>query len=352
LDLFNSPRKDRQTCEPGSPPWRHWLPWLCVLIGVVTLTWILRGFEFDRFLAILAGADIRYLVLVPLAIAVEQLVRGWKWRQLLYPLRPIGTLPLFGTIMAGYLLGLLIPFGFSALARAWLVARRAELPMSSVLATVALDRLTDGVVFALLVPLALLLVAFPDSSGGIRAGLVWGAAGSLMLFVLLLLSLPIYKRGASRPDGLLVELIRHLPSPIVSPVQRIAASFATGIVWPRELGRVLGIVLASVVIKLIAATHLMWAGLAMDAGLLPAQYLFVMLFLGFLVVLGHFARITGSFVIGGVFALGLFDVSEEKALAIVLVVQGASLLTVASIGSLALWRQGVALSKLRAALVS
>ena len=329
--------------------WRRWLPWVGALIGVATLAWLLRGFEFDRFFAILADADVRYLALVPLAIAAEQLVRGWKWRQLLYPLRPIGTLPLFGAIMAGYLLGLLVPFGFAALARSWLVARRAGLPMSSVLATVALDRLTDGVVFALLVPVALLLVVFPDPTGGIRSGLVWGAAGSLVLFVLLLLSLLVYKRGVSRPDGRLVRLIVRLPAPMVGPVQRITASFATGIVWPRELGRGLGIVLASVAIKLIAATHLMWAGLAMDAGLLPAQYLFVMVFLGFLVILGHFARITGSFVIGGIFALGLFGVSEERALAMVLVVQGASLLSVASIGALALWRQGVALSELRAA---
>ena len=221
--------------------------------------------------------------------------------------------------------------------------------MSSVLATVALDRLTDGVVFALLVAVALLLVVFPDPTGGIRAGLAWGAAGSLVLFVLVLLSLMVYKRGASRADGRLVGLILRLPAPMVGPVQRVTASFATGIVWPCELGRGLGIVLASVAIKLIAATHLMWAGLAMDAGLLPAQYLFVMVFLGFLVILGHFARITGSFVIGGIFALGLFGVSEERALAMLLVVQGASLLSVASIGAFALWRQGVALSELRTA---
>jgi uncharacterized membrane protein YbhN (UPF0104 family) len=333
----------------ASPHWHRFLPWLGALIGLAVLAWQLRRFDLDRFLTILAEADIRYVMLVPLAIAGEQLVRGWKWRQILYPLRPIGTLPLFGAIMAGYLLGLLIPFGFAALARSWLVARRESVPVSAVLATVALDRLTDGVVFALLVPVALLLVVFPDPTGGIRTGLVWGAAGSLVLFALLLLSLLACKRGASHPQGWLVLLIVRLPARVAEPVQRAAASFATGICWPREFGRGLGIVLASVAIKLIAATHLLWAGLAMGAELLPAQYLFVMVFLGFLVILGHFARIAGSFVIGGIFALGLFGVSEERALAMVLVVQGASLLSVAGIGTLALWQQGVALSDVRAA---
>jgi uncharacterized membrane protein YbhN (UPF0104 family) len=311
------------------------------------LAWLLRQFDLDQFLTILAQADTRYVMLVPVAIAAEQLVRGWKWRQILYPLRPVGTLPLFGAIMAGYLLGLLIPFGFATLTRSWLVARREDISMSAVLATVALDRLTDGVIFALLVPVALLLVEFPDPSGGIRAGLVWGARGSLLLLALLLLGLLACKRGASRPQGWLVQLIARFPTRVATPVQRVAASFVSGVCWPREFRRGLGIVLASAAIKLIAATHFMWAGIAMGAELQPAQYLFVMVFLGFLVILGHFARIAGSFIIGGIFALGLFGVSQERALAMVLVVQGASLLSVAGIGALALWQQGVALSDVR-----
>jgi uncharacterized membrane protein YbhN (UPF0104 family) len=325
------------------------LPWLGAFIGLAVLGWLLRRFDFDRFLAILADADLRYVALVPVTIAAEQLVRGWKWRQILYPLRPIGTWPLFGAIMAGYLLAFLIPFGFGTLARSWLVARREGVPMSAVLATVALDRLTDGVVFALLVPVALLLVVFPDPTGGIRAGLVWGAAGSLVLFALLLLTLVACRRGALHPDGWLIRLIMRLPARAAEPAQRIAASFATGVCWPSEFGRGLGIVLASIAMKLIAATHLMWAGLGMGAELLPAQYLFVMVFLGFLVILGHFARIAASFIIGGIFALGLFGISEERALAMLLVVQGASILTVAGIGALALWQQGVALSDVCAA---
>jgi len=63
---------------------------------------------------------------------------------------------------------------------------------------VALDRLTDGIVFACLVPAAVLFVAFPDP-GGVRAGLIWGGAGSLALFVALLAGLAVYRRQALDP---------------------------------------------------------------------------------------------------------------------------------------------------------
>jgi hypothetical protein len=328
---------------------RRWLPWLGGSIGAGALVWLLRRFDLDHFLSVLAGADMLFLGLVPLAIMGEQLVRAWKWRQLLLPIRSIGTARLFGTIMAGYLLSLLVPFGFGTVARSWLVARRENLKMSAVLATVAIDRLTDGIVFALLVPIALALVVFPDPTGDIHAGLSWGAAGSFLIFTLLLVALAAYKRGAVRADGRLARLIDRLPPHSAALVGRLSASFAEGIVWPRAFWRGAGIVLASVIIKLFAATNFLWAGLAMDVALWPGQYLFLLVFLGFLIILGHFMRVAGSFIIGAVFALGLFGIAEERALAMALVVEAANLLSVAGVGAFALWRQGVALADLRTA---
>lgn len=327
----------------------RWLPVAGGLIGIVALALLLRRLDLDRLLSILAGSNPRFLVLVPLAIMGEQLVRAWKWRQLLQPLRPVGTLALFGTIMAGYLLSMLVPFGVGTIARSWLVARREDLKISAVLATVAIDRLTDGIVFACLVPVALLVVAFPDPTGDIHTGLIWGAAGSLLIFVLLGFMLVGYTRGVLPVHAPLLRLVDRLPVRIASPLRRACASFAEGIVWPRERWRGAGIVLASVAIKLIAATHFLWAGLALGITLRPAQYLFLLVFLGFLVILGHLARVAGTFVLGAVFALGLFGIGEERALAMVLIVVAANLLSVAGIGAFALWRQGVALDALRAA---
>jgi len=334
----------------GQPRWRRWLPWVGALVGAAVLAFVLRRFDLDRFLAVLAGADLRFLALVPLAIMAEQLVRAWKWRQLLYPLRPrIEVLRLFGAIMAGYLLALLIPFGFGTVARSWLVARRENLRMGAVLATVALDRLTDGVVFACLVPVALLSVAFPDPSGGIRAGLAWGGVGSFTLFALLLAALALYRRGALRPDGRVATFVdRRLPARLAASAQRLSVAFADGIAWPAGW-RGTGVLLASGAIKLLATTHFLWAGLALGVALEPMQYLFLVVFLGFLVILGYLARLAGGFAVGAIFALGLFGVPQEEALAVVLVVQAANLLSVAGVGALSLWWQGVALGEVRSA---
>src|SRR5215831_19691364 len=98
-----------------------------------------------------------------------------------------------------YLLAIMFPFGLGTVARSWLVARREDLRFASVLVTVAIDRLTDGLICACLVPIALVLVAFPDPSGGVRAGLVWGGALSFALVLALAFVLVLYRRDVLLP---------------------------------------------------------------------------------------------------------------------------------------------------------
>jgi hypothetical protein len=327
-------------------PRRRWLPWVGALIGLASLAWILRRFDLDRFFTTLASAELFYLALVPVSLLAEQMVRAWKWRQILSPLKLISTVRLFGAIMAGYLLASLIPFGFGTVARSWIVARNDGLKLPAVLATVGLDRITDGVVFACLVPIALLAVVFQDP-GGVRTGLIWSGAGSLVFFVCVACALYAYKVGMLSQQSYFARLIDKLPIVLGGPFRRLAISFSNGIVWPKAAWRGVAIVLATVAIKLLAASHFFWAGLAFGIVLQPAQYIFILVFIGFLVILGHFARVAGSFILGGIFVLGLLEVPKEQALAMVLVVEAAHLLSVAAVGALSIWWQGIALAELR-----
>ncbi len=326
---------------------RSWWSISGALIGAFALGWVLWRVDYGRLQDIIIQANVGFLLLVPLAIAFEQLVRAWKWHQLLHDIRPIRTLRLFGAIMAGYFANFLIPLGISPIVRSWLVARLEVLRVGTVLATAAIDRLVDGVIFTGFVAFAFGFAVFPDPDGDIRLGLVVGGVGSLVLFALLLFVLARWKRRAGYPEGWTTRLGARLPARIAGPTKGFLRSFAQGIVWPAEIWRGVGIIIASIGIKLVAMTHFLWAGLAFGVVLRPADYVFLLVFLGFLIILTRFARIPGGFLIGGVFALDLLGVAEEQGLAMVLLVHFASLITVSTIGAFALWRNGVAIDDLR-----
>ncbi len=316
-------------------------------VGIAAMAWVIGRIDFERLQQVVAEAETGFLVLAPVAIAAEQLLRSWKWRQLLHDIKPVNTLRLFGAIMVGYFANVLIPLGVSPFVRSWLVARLEGLRMGAVLATAAIDRLVDGVIFTGFVALALGFAVFPDPGGDIHLGLVVGGVGSLVLFVFLLLILARWKRKEGDRDGWAPRLISRLPTHLTGPANTFLHSFAEGVVWPVEIWRGVAIVIASTGIKLVAATHFLWVGLAFGVVLPLADYIFLLVFLGFLIILTRIARIPGGFIFGSAFALDLLGVAEEQALAMVLVVQMASLLTISGVGAFALWRNGMAISDLR-----
>lgn len=324
-----------------------WWSIVGIAVGFAVLAWVFWRIDYGRMREILVKADVVFVVAVPAAIAAELLVRGWKWRQILYEVRPVGVFRLFGATLVGYLANVIVPLGISPIVRSWLIARLEGLKMSAVLATVAIDRFIDGVVFVGFVLLVLGFAVFPDPDGGIRTGLMIGGAANLVLFSAMLYALARYKRSAQNEAGPIMRWLNRLPNRYAATATTVASSFAQGIVWPRQRWRAAGIVVSSIVIKLVAITHFVWAGLAFDILLKPADYVFLVVFLGFLIVLSRFVRIPGGFIVGAIFALDLLGVDKETALAMTLLVHFSTLMVLAVCGSVALWRSGFTLSDLR-----
>jgi len=325
------------------------LRWLIPALGAAAaigvLFWLYRDLDFDRFTAEVARAEPMWLVALAGAILAEQLLRGWKWRQILYDLKPISSWRLFGAILAGYGVGILIPLGVSPLIRSWLIARLENLRLACVLVTAAIERFIDGVVFALIAGAVALSGQIPDIEDGLRGALRTGlgAAGAvnLVLFGALLWLLFSARGALSRGDTRVSRVLDWLASKGGARFADLRNAIAEGIVWPREPLRRAGVIGASVGMKAIAASHFLWAGLAIGVVLRPFDYLFLLVFAGFAMVLTRFIRVPGGFAIGAGFALNILGVADEAALAMILFNNVLSILLMVGIGLMVFWRSGV-----------
>ena len=324
--------------------------WRCaaLALGIALLAWVLRDVDVVRFLRIVAKAELWPLLILPVAIAAEQLVRAFKWRQLLQPLRPVRVWRLFGATMAGYLANLAAPVRVSPLVRAYLVARLEGLSTATLLATISVDRLTDGLVFVAFTVLALVFAEFPDATGALWLTLMWGGVVSFGLFCVLIAGLFAGRRWLSRPSAppVLVGLTSWLPRSWREPLSGAVQRFFAGALWPQGLALPCLIVGSAIVIKLVAIGHFFWVGLAFGVALGPVDYLFLMVFVGFIVILTGTLRLVGGFTAGAVYVLQGLGVDVETALAMTLTVQATTMATVAATGAAALWIQGVRLSTL------
>ncbi len=318
-------------------------------LAIGALFWLYRGLDLDRFLSAVADADAGWLLLLAGTILAEQLVRGWKWRQILFDLKPISSWRLFGAVLAGYGIGVLIPLGISPLVRSWLIARLEGLRMACVLMTAAIERFLDGIVFALFAGLVASVARIPDVEGNVRIGLAVAGALNLVLFAGLLYVVFVGRSPLGRDEARLSRWVDWLAAKGGWRFEGLRSAIREGIVWPRERRRQAGAVLASVVIKIIAATHFLWAGLSVGVILAFFDYLFLMVFAGFTLVLARFIRVPGGFVIGSGFALKLLGVPDEQALAMILLNYFLSIILMVGPGLFVLWRSGVDIREARLA---
>ncbi len=317
------------------------LPAIGASLAIFILFWLYKELDFGRFAAALRAADVGWLLALVTTILVEQLLRGWKWRQILHDLKPISTWRLFGAILAGYGAAALIPLGISPLVRSWLIARLEGLRLATVLVTAAVERFIDGIVFALIAGLVALAGRIPSVDGDLRTAL--GIAGTLGLVFFSGLLWMIFRgrRLLDHSEARISRFIDWLAAKGGARLSDLRSAIAGGIVWPRAAARRIGIVAASLAMKAVAATHFLWAGLAVGITLGVFDYLFLLVFAGLAMVLARFIRVPGGFIIGSGFALHTLGVPDERALAMIMFTQILTVVLMVGIGLVVFWRSGI-----------
>ncbi len=327
---------------------RRWLiPVAGGILALIVVFFIYRGLDLAQFWRGLRGANPWWITMLAMTILLEQVLSGWKWRQILFELKPIPTLRLTGALLAGYGANALVPLGISPLVRSWIIARLETPKMGTVLTTTVLSRFVAGVAFALFAGVVAVGGKIPRVEGNLALGLSVAGALNLLLFGGLLWALFRFRAVFAREGPLVCRIFDRVAVVLRLDGPDLRLSLCDGVIWPRSAIRRMKVILAAVVSKLVAATHFVWAGLAVGVVLSPFDYLFLMVFAGFAMVLSRFVRVPGGFVIGAGFALQILGVAPENALLMTLFNYMMSIITVVGIGLIILWRSGLDIRRAR-----
>lgn len=192
--------------------------------------WIaLRGVDWAEVWTHLRGANWLYFAL---SIAISTLaihVRALRWKSLLAPLDPnVPWRPRVAGAAVGFAANNLIPARVGELVRAVVCGRLARLPVSGVFATLAVERVLDGLVTVGLLLAVMELPGFPspEKAGAVLTGmrilaLVMGVVGVGMIALAMMpeRSLALVERIARR----------MLPARARRPALRLVEGFIGGL---------------------------------------------------------------------------------------------------------------------------
>ena len=173
--------------------------------------------------------------MLALAILIEQLIQGWKWRQLLYDLKPISSLRLTGAFLAGYCANCFVPLGVSPLVRSWLVARLEKLKMSSIIVTTTISRFIDGVVFCLLAIGLALVGNFPRIDGDLQTGIAAAGIVNFGVFSAALWALFYSRRTFKNTNTNISRAVDKLAVRSRGFLGNLRSGLIDGIIWPSQI---------------------------------------------------------------------------------------------------------------------
>jgi glycosyltransferase 2 family protein len=216
---------------------RNWRALIGILISAVFLYLAFRGQDFREIRDALLESNLWWL---PVALAlyfVGVWIRAIRWEILLRPLTERSTArDLFPIVVVGFMANNVLPLRAGEIVRSVLIGRKYNLRKTSALATIAVERIFDGLVMLGFLALSMIVVS-------LTAELRHLAIIALLVFVGLLVALFLLTFAGTFVDRMLQLVLGPLPSAISDRVQQMLQSFLGGLGVLRtrgDLARVVG----------------------------------------------------------------------------------------------------------------
>jgi uncharacterized protein (TIRG00374 family) len=332
------------------------------VVSITALYLAFRNVPFHDLLSYLGS--INYLWLVPTVATVlfGFALRAVRWRYILSSSHRVGFWTAYHPLMIGFMINCVLPGRVGEFARPLILNRKTQIPITTGLATVVVERVFD---------LAMLLMLFWAVSAGIHIdpgfGIDFGAyrldretlirifdgmlkLGTVLIIGIFFVSLDGTRRVITRLIRKLPELLffsgeplkERLNRKIATPLIRVVDNVAGGMSLVRQPRRIVVCFGLSILIWLAAAlSYYLFSLGCPKIGLSPAEMTVVMIIICFAIALPSAPGYWGIWEAGGVFALMLFGVSEKEAAGFTLANHAVQIIPVILAGLLSGWVSGV-----------
>jgi hypothetical protein len=323
---------------------RKWQFWLGIFISAVFVVLALRGLRLDQVWHNIRHANYIWLVPSVLIYFAAVLVRTWRWSFMLRPLKYVSVPRLFPVVVIGYMGNNILPFRAGELLRSYVLRLREDIPISSSLATVVVERVFDGLVMLTFVFVALPLTPIPgDSDGRIRAMVMLASVAFFAAMIAFFILAAFPERFMSLAQWFSDRL---LPPRIAEPLLGFLSRFLDGLASLRSFRNVIMIFFTSVLIWLLETVKYWFV---MHAFNFEVSFFALMLMNGVVnlaTTLPSAPGYVGTFDEPGIEILKLYGVNGNIAAAYTLVLHAALWLPITLLGFYYMLRDGMSWSEL------
>lgn len=279
---------------------------LGILISSVFIYFSIQYIDFSKILLGLKNA--RYVFLYPTVILIMciPLLRSLRFGILLSPIEKISQKRLFPITCIGFMAIALFPMRLGELVRPYLVSTKNQIPFSSAIASIFIERALDLLI--LLFMLALVTINSNLPSWVVKAGYSF-----LLIFLFLLGSILVFYFKTETAISFLSPFLNKLPQRFRMKIETLFKAFLVGFKIVGDKKKIMYTVCLTVLIwgLLGIATYTLFLFYNIRVPLLGAFVVLLITIIG--ISLPTAPGFLGNFQFSCIFALSLFHVQKTEA---------------------------------------
>lgn len=310
------------------PGFRRATAWAGLLVSALAVIWLVRTYDWRGSIDAFRNAHWAWLALAPALLFPNFALRAARWRTLFPPGMTPRLTSAFSAMMAGYLFNTLLPARAGELVRAHMLGRREQLPRSTALGTVVVERTLDLLVLLALLAFVLLSQSLPGWAS--YAGKVVALLALVALVVVLALGLV----GERIIDVILLRLA-FFPARLVQRLGVSGKAFVAGVSAVLRASHLLSFLALTAVIWTLELLLVCVLAIAFGIDLGAVDLLFVMLAIALGTMVPASPGYVGTFEFFGVSALALLGIEGSAALGFVVTLHAVLLLGASLVGAAA-----------------
>ncbi len=341
---------------------KAWGRWVWLVAGAVVIALIFynlsrspewSNFRWDRLWGSIVGASPGYLLLATLGVYLSFFVRALRWEFFMRPIKAASLWVLF----VGQILGFSSIFLVGRpgeLVRPAYIAKKENVPMSSMIAVWLLERVLDTIAMVVLFAAAIYFEPVnPDTPRGVSVLHTMHARGHVLFGFtgLLILGLVLFRLKAAAMTAGTLKLFRFLPQRLLHTLAHFLRAFGDGLSVIRDWKGLAGSVVTTAVLWTINTTMfwLVFKSVRHRMGHLPWLAAALTLFCAALGLLVQLPGVGGGYQVGIILSLTeIFNVKVEPATGASILVWIIQLVPTLALGLVLLIHEGLSVRKLEA----
>ncbi len=322
---------------------RKFRVWIGLAGSLLFLYLAFRGQDLGGIWSALKRANYWYVVPAVAIYFAGVWVRSLRWSFLLRPVQRFSARELFRVVVIGFTANNVLPLRTGELVRSYVLSSRSRVRNASALATIAVERIFDGLTMLSFVLIASLSIGLTSQ---VRDVTVVGG----LLFGTILAGLVVVSAGRFRAWLIDVAMLR-LPDRVGNPVRRAAHSFFDGLGILRSREDLVLVCLTSIAAWVLEATVYALISVGFGLGLSPAAILLVTAVANLATLVPSSPGYVGAFEAGVLLALaGAIGIQHDLALSYAIVVHAALYFPITMIGLYFWGRESLSWSDVRGGL--